>query len=142
MPGTLHAVGFFPDNIASIVSLMGIATPFGGAVALTVMTTVYNNLAAKDPKMAMVWAFVAICPFMGVCILCAACLGNVGIVKPKPGEEDEEQKHEVTNGSYLLVLLRKKRKLENRDRGMDHEDGETHRLADEKKSEEVAISSA
>lgn len=106
MPGTLHAVGFFPDNIASIVSLMGIAMPFGGALALTIMTTVYNNLAAEDPKMAMVWAFVAICPFMGVCILCAACLGNVGIVKPRSGEVGEEQKHEVTNGSYLLVLLR------------------------------------
>lgn len=142
MPGTLHAVGFFPENIASIVSLMGIAMPFGGAVALTIMTTVYNNLAAEDPKMAMVWAFVAICPFMGVCILCAACLGNVGIVKPKPGEEGEEQKHEVTNGSYLLMLLRNRGNSQDRDREMGHEDGEMHELVDEKKSDEVPISSA
>lgn len=142
MPGTLHAVGFFPESIASIVSLMGIAMPFGGALALTIMTTVYNNLAAEDPKMAMVWAFVAICPFMGICILCAACLGNVGIVKPKPGEEGEEQKHEVTNGSYLLVLLRGKGKPGGCDgeKGQDH--GEVHELVDGKKSDELPISSA
>ncbi|KAF3764250.1 MFS general substrate transporter, partial [Cryphonectria parasitica EP155] len=109
MPGTLHAVGFFPESIASIVSLMGIAMPFGGALALTIMTTVYNNLAAADPKMAMVWAFVAICPFMGVCIVCAACLGNVGIVKPKAGSEGEEPEHHVTEGSYLLALLRRRK---------------------------------
>ncbi|KAK7744101.1 hypothetical protein SLS53_003622 [Cytospora paraplurivora] len=107
MPGTLHAVGFFPNSIAAVVSLMGIALPFGGGLSLTIMTTVYNNLVAEDQRMAFVWAFVAICPFMGVCIVCAACLGNVGIVKPKPGEEgDGEPQHQITEGSYLLVLLR------------------------------------
>lgn len=116
MPGTLHAVGVFPGSVASIVSLMGIATPFGGAVALTVMSTVYNNLsAALGPERAMVWAFVAICPFMGVCVLCAACLGNVGIVKPKTGEEEPE--HHVTEGSYLLALSRRRR-----DRDQAHRD--------------------
>ncbi|CAN8101187.1 unnamed protein product [Discula destructiva] len=142
MPGTLHAVGFFPDSIASIVSLMGIAMPFGGAVALTVMTTVYNNLAGADPKMAMVWAFVAICPFMGVCVLCAACLGNVRIVKPKPGEEDVEQKHEVTNGSYLSLLLRgrgSKSRNGDTERGR-LEQGEEHELAVGKRSDEMPIS--
>ncbi|ROV94334.1 hypothetical protein VMCG_08659 [Cytospora schulzeri] len=92
MPGTLHAVGFFPKSIATIVSLMGIALPFGGALSLTIMTTVYNNLIAEDARMAFVWAFVAICPFMGICIVCAACLGNVGIVKPKPGEEGQSRR--------------------------------------------------
>lgn len=132
MPGTLHAVGFFPDKIASIVSLMGIATPFGGALALTIMATVYNNLASEDPKKAMVWAFVAICPFMVVCILCAACLGNVSIVKPKPGDEGEEQRHEVTNGSYLLVLLRGRGKTGTLDRERGQEQGEVHEIAEGK----------
>lgn len=110
MPGTLHAVGFFPDSVASIVSLMGVATPFGGAVALTVMSTVYNNLEVSlGAKDAMVWAFVAICPFMAVCIVCAACLGNVSIVKPKPGDDGEAPKPVVTDGSYLLALLRRRR---------------------------------
>lgn len=142
MPGTLHAVGFFPENIASIVSLMGIAMPFGGAVALTTMTTVYNNLEAADPKMAMVWAFVAICPFMGICILCAACLGNVGIVKPKPGEEGEEPKHHITEGSYLLSLLRP---AESRGNGVvtaAQEDGEAELALAEKRSDEVPITDA
>lgn len=142
MPGTLHAVGFFPDNIASIVSLMGIATPFGGAVALTVMSTVYNNVAATDGKMAMVWAFVAICPFMGICILCAACLGNVSIIKPKAGEEGEEGvKHIATDGSYLLALLRSRRGRNKEaiasDYGVDaQEQGEAGVIGEEKKSDE------
>lgn len=142
MPGTLHAVGFFPESIASIVSLMGIAMPFGGAVALTIMSTVYNNLAPEDPGMAMVWAFVAICPFMGVCIVCAACLGNVGIVKPGPGEEGEEQRHEVTNGSYLLMLLRgrgfKKDVGDGEQAQFEH--GEGHDLAAVKSLDEKPIS--
>lgn len=117
MPGTLHAVGFFPpEKVASVVSLMGIAMPFGGAVALTVMTTVYNNLVEQQETMAMamVWAFVAICPFMGVCVVCAGLLGNVSIVKKsaegdeEDGDEDAEEgpKHVVTEGSYLLALMR------------------------------------
>lgn len=143
MPGTLHAVGFFPDSIASIVSLMGIATPFGGAVALTVMTTVYNNLAAAagDSRgMAMVWAFVAISPFMGVCVVCAACLGNVGIVKPRPGEEGEELRHEVTDGSYLRLLLRGRGdRTDDRERA-SLERSEEHVLTAEKRPSEVNAS--
>ena len=41
--GSLHAIGFFPNNIATIVSLMAVALPFGGTLALTVMSTVFNN---------------------------------------------------------------------------------------------------
>ncbi|KUI70654.1 putative MFS-type transporter YusP [Cytospora mali] len=133
MPGTLHAVGFFPKSIATIVSLMGIALPFGGALSLTIMTTVYNNLVAKDARMAFVWAFVAICPFMGVCIVCAACLGNVGIVRPKPGEEGaDEPQHELTEGSYLLALLRGRKDT---DKVVETEAGETGGEMGEKRSE-------
>lgn len=139
MPGTLHAVGFFPNDIASIVSLMGIATPFGGAVALTVMSTVYNNLAATDAKMAFVWAFVAMCPLMGMCIVCAACLGDVSIVKPEAGDEGKvgEAKHVATNESFLLALLRG-RKGKTAGGAMNaQEQGEADGMTQEKRSGEV-----
>lgn len=143
MPGTLHAVGFFPNDIASIVSLMGIATPFGGAVALTVMSTVYNNLVEQDAEMAFVWAFVAMCPLMGICIVCAACLGNVSIVKPGAGEEGEgEAKHVATNESYLLGLLRARKSKADRDAVGIQEQGEADTLVKEKRSDEMVISAA
>lgn len=145
MPGTLHAVGFFPNDIASIVSLMGIATPFGGAVALTVMSTVYNNLAAANEKMAFVWAFVAISPLMGICILCAACLGNVSIVKPGAEEEEEgegEAKHIATNESYLLGLLRARNPKAGGDAMGVQEQGEAEVMAEVKRSDEMAITAS
>lgn len=137
MPGTLHAVGFFPKSIATIVSLMGIALPFGGALALTIMTTVYNNLIAEDSRMAFVWAFVAICPFMGICIICAACLGNVGIVKPKPGEEGaDEPHHNLTEGSYLLALLRSNKGV---DGAIEAEEGKASAEVVDRKLDKVPI---
>jgi hypothetical protein len=45
MPGRLHAIGFFPNNIATVVSFMGIAVPLGGTLALTIMSTVFNNIS-------------------------------------------------------------------------------------------------
>lgn len=113
--------------------------PFGGAVALTIMTTVYNNLLEDGMKMAMVWAFVAICPFMGICVLCAAGLGNVSIVKPKDREEEDDDgpKHVVTEGSYLLALMRKgKEKDQETDTGLELTAVEA---GGEKKSDEMPI---
>lgn len=43
MPGTLHGVGYFPQNISSIISLMTIAMPLGGIFAMTLMFTIFNN---------------------------------------------------------------------------------------------------
>lgn len=43
LPGSLHAIGFFPDHVATVVSLMAVAMPFGGTLALTIMSTVFNN---------------------------------------------------------------------------------------------------
>lgn len=48
MPGTLHGIGFFPNNIASVLSLMGFAIPLGGTLAMTIMDTVFNNKAGLD----------------------------------------------------------------------------------------------
>ena len=43
MPASLHAVGFFPQHVATVVSLMAVALPLGGMIALTVMSAVFNN---------------------------------------------------------------------------------------------------
>ncbi|KAL7624342.1 hypothetical protein AAE478_005904 [Parahypoxylon ruwenzoriense] len=128
MPGSLHAVGFFPEYISTVISVMGVATTFGGTLALTIMSTVFNNTSGisrdspfqnnydalhnlpDDIKMQVVngakegitWAFVALTPFMVICILASACLGNVTIVKESG---DEAAGNHLTHGSYLLALL-------------------------------------
>ncbi|KAB5582509.1 major facilitator superfamily domain-containing protein [Coniochaeta sp. 2T2.1] len=128
MPTSLHVIGFFPKNIATIISLMAVALPFGGTLALTIMATVFNNTSGIGPdspfrdfttlsgvpepmksqiihqaKMGVVWAFVAITPFMVLCILAAMFLGNVNVTKEKNAEGN------VYHGVYLLHLLRRRR---------------------------------
>lgn len=52
MPASLHAVGFFPQHVATVVSLMAVALPLGGTLALTVMAAVFNNtsgIASSSP---------------------------------------------------------------------------------------------
>lgn len=44
MPTSLHVKGFFPRHIATVLSLMAVALPFGGTFILTVMATVFNNV--------------------------------------------------------------------------------------------------
>jgi hypothetical protein len=46
--GSLHGIGFFPNHIATVVSLMAVSLPFGGTLALTIMTTVFNNVLGID----------------------------------------------------------------------------------------------
>lgn len=73
LPGSLHANGFFPDHVTTIASLMAIAMPFGGTLALTIMSAVFNNtsgaanglesvgfddaVAAKVCSPSLLWAF-------------------------------------------------------------------------------------
>jgi len=45
-------VGFFPNHIATVISVMAVALPFGGTLALTIMSTVFNNtsgIASSSP---------------------------------------------------------------------------------------------
>jgi hypothetical protein len=42
---SLHGIGFFPNNIASVISLTSFAVPLGGTLAMTIMDTVFNNKA-------------------------------------------------------------------------------------------------
>ncbi|KAH8907081.1 MFS general substrate transporter [Coniochaeta sp. PMI_546] len=128
MPTSLHVIGLFPEHIATVVSLMAVALPFGGTLALTIMATVFNNTSGIGPdspfrdsttlsgvpepiksqiithaKMGVVWAFVAITPFMVLCILAALLLGNVNVTKERDAEKN------VVYGVYLLNILRGRR---------------------------------
>ncbi|KAI0884696.1 MFS general substrate transporter [Annulohypoxylon maeteangense] len=131
MPGSLHAVGFFPDHIATVISIMGVATTFGGTLALTIMSTVFNNtsgLTSDSPisknydalktlpeeiklqivdgvRKGITWAFVSLTPFMVICVVASLCLGNVTISKE---DNAEESGHHLTHGSYLLALIKGK----------------------------------
>lgn len=133
MPGTIHAVGFFPGHISTVVAFMGVAFPFGGTIGLTVMATVFNNLSNMstegsfddfsalqdlpedvlhsmqgDAKRGIVWAFVAITPFMVICILTAAALGNVCITDDELDPADERYKENITEQCYIFALLSSK----------------------------------
>lgn len=129
MPGSLHSVGFFPEYIATVIPVMAVASTFGGTIALTIMSTVFNNtsgISRDSPfhnnysaisnlpdeikaqvidgaKNGITWAFVALTPFMVMCVVAAACLGNVTITKES---STEASTHILTHGSYLLSLLR------------------------------------
>ncbi|KAI0843287.1 MFS general substrate transporter [Hypoxylon sp. FL0890] len=129
MPGSLHAVGFFPEHKSTVMALMGVSLTFGGTLALTIMSTVFNNTSGisrgspfhnnydainqlpdnikaqiiNGAKDGITWAFVALTPFMVMCILAAASLGNVTIGKDS---DDGTPGHHLTHGSYLLSLIR------------------------------------
>lgn len=123
----LHAVGFFPRSIATVVSLLSVTLPFGGTLGLTIMTTVFNNksginndspvrnfdvlsslpeaqrsIVTQQAKMGVVWAFVSIMPIMVLCVIAASLLGNVDIAA------DGDESH-VFRGVYLLHLFRRRR---------------------------------
>jgi hypothetical protein len=119
MPGTLHGIGFFPNNIAAVISMMSFAVPFGSATSMTIMDTVFNNKAgisqnwnfsttsgasffgslASVPAVvkqqiidqirdAIVLAFVAILPFMWLCVFASFWLGNVRITINKKVDKE------------------------------------------------------
>jgi hypothetical protein len=46
----LHVIGFFPKDIATVISVMAVALPFGGTLALTIMATVFNNTSGIGPN--------------------------------------------------------------------------------------------
>jgi hypothetical protein len=142
MPGSLHGIGFFPNNIASVMALAGFSIPFGGTIAMTIMDTVFNNKAgipsssaagstsgsstylqsisdlpqdAQDKirhqsKMGVFWAFVSILPFMWLCVLAAAFLGNVKITRKKKVDEKgrTDFSENVTESSFLGGLVRRR----------------------------------
>ncbi|TDZ31142.1 Protein SGE1 [Colletotrichum spinosum] len=122
-----------------------------GTLGLTVMTTIFNKMAGiggsspvknfttlanlpaeqraaitHDAKMGVVWAHVAICPFMIVCTVFAAFLGTVYIGKAVEG--DDERRNAVYEGVYEGVYMVKFRRKGHADDGFsarERESGET-----------------
>ncbi|KAK2024339.1 major facilitator superfamily transporter [Colletotrichum zoysiae] len=130
MPVQLHGIGYFPKKIAAVISLMAVAYPFGGTLGLTIMTTVFNNASGigndsplrdfgtlkslpeavqqrvtHEAKMGVVWAFVAITPFMVLCTVLASLLGNLYIGKADDGEG--ERTNVIYEGVYMLSWFRR-----------------------------------
>ena len=102
-PGSLHGLAYFPAMTAQISCLAAFALPFGGLVGLTIMSTAFTNKSGndqQDPKKGITWAFIAMAPFMWLCVLATTFLGNVWIAK--------DGGHEVVKGVYLWNLLARK----------------------------------
>lgn len=116
--GSLHGVGYFPNQIASIVSLVSLAVALGGTFSMTLMFTVFNNLllnagiilksgtsnsfdqiSALSPadqaylrneaKSAIATSFFALCSFSWLGLVAVAFLGNVNITKRSKGLEGD-----------------------------------------------------
>lgn len=100
-PSTMHGLAFFPGSTAQITCVFAFALPFGGAVGLTIMSTVFNNKldvgGDGNYKEAIMYAYYAIVPFMWLCVLAVLFLGNVWVRK--------NGHHEVVNRAYLLSLV-------------------------------------
>jgi hypothetical protein len=132
---SLHGLAYFPTMTASISCLVSFAMPFGGTVGLTLMSTVFNNKSGsrhEDPKSGIVWAFIALIPFMWVCVIITTFLGNVWISK--------EGTHEVVNGAYLWSFItRKKLEREKKTRGDQVEPTKESKLVEpaEEKSKDL-----
>lgn len=114
-PSTMHGLAYFPNYTASITCVFAFALPFGGAVGLTIMSTVFNNkitdqITYSDAKEAIMFAFYSILPFMWLCVILNTFLGNTWV--------KDDGNHEVVNGAYLWSLItRRKLVRESRTRG-------------------------
>jgi hypothetical protein len=137
MPGTLHGVGYYPDQIASIISLLLLAVSLGGTFSMTIMLNIFNNkmrragisfvgaeesfdaIASLSPqkqeflrgeaKTSIALAFFAISSFLWLGCVFVMGLGNVDIGKER-GEGDE--KANVTKGTYIGSLFRQRQGAE------------------------------
>ncbi|TVY81467.1 Efflux pump FUS6, partial [Lachnellula suecica] len=123
MPGTLHGIAYFPNQIASIVSMMSLSVSLGGTIATTLMLNIFNNtlrtsglsftggdsssfdaiasMPAQDQdyfrekaKRGIVLAFYALSAFCWLGVLACMILGNVRIGK-------DGRKDEICKGSYI-----------------------------------------
>ncbi|KAK2608351.1 hypothetical protein N8I77_006969 [Diaporthe amygdali] len=95
-PSALHGLAFFPDMTVQITCLVSLAVPLGGTVALTMMSTVFNNKSGpnnQDAKEGIMYAFVSLIPFMWLCVVCTTFLGNAWIL--------DDDGHEVAYGNYF-----------------------------------------
>ncbi len=119
--GQLHGVGYFPNQIASIVSLVSLAVALGGTFAMTLMFTVFNNHLSSagitlkggssnsfdkiselspegqkylrgEARTAISVSFFALCSFLWLGVVAVAFMGNVNITKEGKGLEGEGER--------------------------------------------------
>jgi len=124
MPGTLHGIGYFPDMVASIVSLILLSVALGGTFGMTVMLNIFNNhmsekgisftsatsssfqsiaelpqeqqdYVREQAKDSITLALFALSGFLWFGCVLMALLGNVDI--GKDGWNDEENEN-ITKG--------------------------------------------
>ncbi|KAI8711838.1 MFS domain-containing protein [Fusarium sp. LHS14.1] len=134
LPVPLHGMAYFPKRIAAVISLMEVSDPFGGTLGLTIMTTVLNNVAGvgdlgdlagydftessdmseqemedlrQRAKKGIVLAFVAIFPFMVLCVIASAFLGNVYI--STNASDEDEQSNVIYQGVFFWSWVRRKK---------------------------------
>lgn len=130
MSAPLHGVGIFRKHRASVIGLLSVAFPLGGTIGLTIMSTVFNNTSRFDSdtnfstirelppdlqaeykrsaKMGIVWAFVAITPFLLLAWFCTFFLGNVKLGRGY-GPDEEGTQNTIIEDVYLLTLIRGRR---------------------------------
>jgi hypothetical protein len=134
MPGTLHGIGFFPGDIAAVIAMTSFAVPFGGTLAMTLMSSVFFNKVGFSlnasptqpglPKLppdilgpiedkiknGVVWAFISILPFMWICVLAATTLGNVKITRKRKidSQGNMDFSENTTEAAFLPALLRRR----------------------------------
>ncbi|EPE08749.1 tetracycline efflux protein [Ophiostoma piceae UAMH 11346] len=115
MPGSLHAVGFFPQHIATVVAIMAVAVPLGGTLALTVMSTVFNNtsgIASTSPLRSVTTLNylppneLATVEHNAKCVVCALFLGNVRITTDAKSAETGETQAAAENAGTAANMRR------------------------------------
>jgi hypothetical protein len=146
--GTLHGVGYFPTQIASIVSLMSFFVSLGGAFATTIMLNVFNNsmrqaglsfsstssssldaISSLSPteqaylreksKSSITLSFFAISAFMWLGVLAVSELGNVDITKSRTDKGQRTEDRPNGNVTKGSYI----RSLIQRHKGVAREDG-------------------
>jgi hypothetical protein len=134
MPGTLHGVGYYPKQIASIVSIISLSISLGGTFGTTIMLNIFNNrmrssgvsfegagqsfgeidslpaetqaLLREKAKSSIAVAFYSISAFMWLGAVLMVGLGNVYIGQER-GDGDEPAN--VLRGTFVGDLFRKRR---------------------------------
>jgi hypothetical protein len=99
-PSSVHGLAYFPNMTAQISCIVSFAMPFGGLIGLTIMSAVFTNKSSvdqQDPKAGIMWAFIAIIPFVWLCVLSTTFLGNVWVL--------DDGDHDVVYGAYLWSLV-------------------------------------
>ena len=128
-------MGYFPNQIAAVISLESLAVSLGGTFAMTLMFTVSNagiilkggssnsfdQIGALSPddqsylrdqaRTAISVSFFALCSFLWLGVIVVAFLGNVKITKEGKGLDGEGARdfsENVVEGSFIGSLFRRR----------------------------------